>query len=135
MMKPLVLIIGCLAILGYMWRDQLSEKLNKTLLASPKKASMDCRVNGNSCEDLVRMLNTFRPGRYYEGASQLVGINSNEVSLRRDSGAMVFTLPDNRVLIHNQGVTNQEKGYLTVKFPDGRWLKYDDKGLFVAEGK
>ena len=134
-MKPFILIVICLAILGYMWRDQISEKLHETILAAPKKASEECVVNGNSCEDLVRMLNTFRPGRYYEGASQLVGVKSNDVELRRDGGAMVFTLPDGRTLIHNQGVTNLEKGYLTVIFEDGYWQKYNERGIFVEEGE
>ena len=134
-MKQFWLIVVCLAILGYMWREPIAAKFRSTFLSGPKTPSIECTVNGNSCGDLVVMLNALRPGRYYEGAAQLLGVNSEETTnIRRDGGAMVFTLPDGRILIHNQGVTNLEKGYLKIRFTDGHWLKYDEKGIFVEEG-
>ncbi len=133
-MKQFLIIVVCLVILGYMWRDQIRSKVNSTLLTAPKQASMACEVNGTSCDDLVRMLNALRSGRYYEGAAKLVGVTPEGDAVRRSGGAMVFSLPDGRTLIHNQGVVNLEQGYLTVKMQNGHWLKYNDKGIFVDEG-
>ncbi len=134
-MRSGVLVVVCSIILIYMWRDQITDQVKQMFQDKSKVASVTCTVNGNSCEDLVVMLNNLRPGRYYEAAAQLVGIKSDETNLYRDGGAMIFKLPDGRTLIHNQGVVNREKGYLIVEFPNGPWLKYDDKGNFVEEGK
>ena len=134
-MRSGVLVVVCSIILIYMWHDEIIAKIKAPFQETPKVASVACNVQGNSCEDLVRMLNNLRPGRYYEAAAQLVGVTNDDNNLYRDGGAIIFKLPDGRTLIHNQGVVNREKGYLTVEFPGGPWLKYDDKGNFVEEGQ
>ena len=134
-MRNWVLVIVCSVILVYMWRGQIAKVVVEPFKEPPKVASVGCNVKGNSCEDLVRMLNNLRPGRYYEAAAQLVGVSNEDTSLYRDGGAIIFKLPDGRTLVHNQGVVNREKGYLIVEFTNGVWLKYDDKGNFVEEGK
>lgn len=133
-MKPLIVILVCCVILGYMWREQISAKVGDMFLSKPKQPTLECVVKGMDCADLVRMLNALRPGRYYEGASQLLGVSSEDDTLRRDGGVMRFTLDDGTIVLHNQGNVNLEKGYMTVKFPEGDWAKYDDKGHFVSEG-
>ncbi len=133
-MKQFWLIVVCLIILGYMWRAQISAKIQSTFLTAPAKPSMTCEVNGTSCDNLVRMLNALRSGQYYDEAARLMGVNPEGDSIRRSGGAMIFSLPDGRSVSHNQGVVNLEKGYLMVKMPNGHWLKYNDKGTFVGEG-
>ena len=87
------------------------------------------------CADLVRMLNSFRSGRYYEASGNLLGTSMEDTSMYRDHGAMVFKLKDGKTIIHNQGLAGLEKGHMTVVFPGGHWLKYDDKGNFLSESK
>ena len=133
-MKQFWLIVVCLVILGYMWREPISAKLHSTFLTGPAQPSRECVVNGTSCDNLVRLLNAIRSGQYYDEAARLLGVTAEGDSIRRSGGAMVFSLPDGRTLIHNQGVVNLEQGYLTVRMQDGHWLKYNDKGVFVEEG-
>ena len=133
-MKSFVVVLACLIVLGYVWREQLFDKLHSTIFAGPKEASRECVVEDIECEALVRMLNALRPGRYYDGASQLLGVDAQENTMRRDGKVMAFALDDGMTVYHNQGVVNSEKGYMTVKFPDGHWQKYDATGKFVSEG-
>ena len=128
-----VVIVICLVLLGYIWRAEIVAKVTAWAMKDMVKPKMQCEVNNMPCADLVRMLNSFRSGRYYEAAGKLLGTNTENASMYRDRGAMVFKLPDGKQVVHNQGLAGLEKGHMTVIFPNGHWMKYDAKGNFLGE--
>lgn len=129
----LIVIIICLILLGYIWRGEIVSRVTTWALRDYVTPKIQCEVNNMSCPDLVRVLNSFRSGRYYESSGKLLGTSMEDTSMYRDHGAMVFLLKDGRKVIHNQGLAGLEKGYMTVTFPNGHWIKYDDKGNFISE--
>ena len=128
-------IIICLVLLGYVWRGEIVSRITMWAMQDVIKPKVACEVENMSCADLVRMLNSFRSGRYYEASGKLLGTSMEDTSMYRDHGAMVFKLKDGKKIIHNQGLAGLEKGHMTVVFPNGHWLKYDDKGNFLSESK
>jgi len=128
-----IVIIICLILLGYIWRAEIVAKVTTWAMADYVTPKLQCEVNNMPCADLVRMLNSFRSGRYYEASGKLLGTSMEDTSMYRDHGAMVFKLRDGKQIIHNQGLAGLEKGYMTVILPNGHWIKYDDKGNFVSE--
>ena len=131
-----VVVLICLVILGYVWREPIKIWVAKYKKPAPavqeEEPQLPCEINGMTCPDLVRMLNATRSGRYYEVAGKLLGV-TEESDIKREGPAMVFTLPDGRIVMHNQGVATREKGYLTVIFKDQRQIKFDDNGQFVSQ--
>ena len=128
-----IVIIICLVLLGYIWRGEIVARVTTWAMSDYITPKLQCEVNNMACPDLVRVLNSFRSGRYYESSGKLLGTSMEDTSMYRDHGAMVFQLKDGRKIIHNQGLAGLEKGYMTVVFPNGHWIKYDDKGNFVSE--
>ena len=128
-----IVIIICLILLGYVWRGEIVSRITAWAMKDVIKPKMQCEINNMPCADLVRMLNSFRSGRYYEASGKLLGTSTEDTSMYRDHGAMVFQLKDGKKIVHNQGLAGLEKGYMTVIFPDGHWMKYDAKGNFLAE--
>lgn len=134
-MKKLVV----LALIGfgiwYVWNKGLVDKWVTNLKTPPVKTdNIKCEVQQMHCTDIVRMLNSFRSGRYYESAGRLFGVSMEEANMYRENGAVVFKLKDGTKLIHNQGLSGPEKGYLTVIFSDGYVMKYDAQGGLVSRG-
>lgn len=117
-----------------MWRGEIVAKVTTWALTGSKPAPTgSCEVQNMSCTDLVRTLNSFRSGRYYEASGKLLGVSMEDASMYRDNGAMVFKLKDGKTIIHNQGLAGLEKGYMTVILSNGHWMKFNDKGNFVSE--
>ena len=130
-------IVFVVAVVGvwYVWHEGLIGKWNAQMKAkSAPVENVKCEVHKMSCQDLVRMLNSFRSGRYYEAAGRLLDVSLEDTSMYRDNGAVIFLLSDGTKLIHNQGVSGPEKGYLTVIFPDKYVMKFDARGGLVSRG-
>ncbi len=132
-MKKFFLLVLLLGILGYTYRDKLAKVADSLKSGPVKRPTYICEIRNMSCSDLVRLLNSMSPGRYYESAGKLLGTSMEDMTMYRDNGAMVFVMPDQVKVIHNQGIKGPEKGYLTVLYPDNYWIKYDHKGRFVSE--
>ena len=134
MKKLLVLVLIGVGI-WYTWREGLINKWVTNFVTPPAKTdSIKCEVQQMHCTDLVRMLNSFRSGRYYESAGRLLDVRLEDANMYRDNGAVIFKLKDGTKLIHNQGLSGSEKGYLTVIFPDGYVMKYNAQGGLVSRG-
>ncbi|MBO5910742.1 MAG: hypothetical protein J6Q05_00900 [Elusimicrobiaceae bacterium] len=130
-----IVIIVCLMLLGYIWRGEIATWVTRWAMSDYVTPKVQCEVKNMSCADLVRMLNSFRSGRYYEASGKLLETSMEDTSMYRDHGAMVFQVKDGKKIIHNQGLAGREKGYMTVVFPNGYWIKYDDNGNFIEESK
>lgn len=130
-----IVIIVCLILLGYIWRGEIVARVTTWAMRDYVTPKIQCEINNMPCADLVRMLNSFRSGRYFEASGKFFGTSMEDTTMYRDHGAMVFKLKDGRQVIHNQGLAGLEKGYMTVTFPGGQWIKYDDKGNFISESK
>ncbi|MBO5910667.1 MAG: hypothetical protein J6Q05_00505, partial [Elusimicrobiaceae bacterium] len=107
-----IVIIVCLILLGYIWRAEIVARVTAWAMADYVTPKLQCEVNNMPCADLVRMLNSFRSGRYYEASGKLLGTSMEDTSMYRDHGAMVFQLKDGRKIVHNQGLAGLEKGYM-----------------------
>ncbi len=134
-MTKWILLALTLALAWYVWKDDDfgNSFTEQAVIAQPSTKNEWCEVKNIDCRDLTRMLNSFRPGRYFEATGKLFGTSVDNMTALRGNNEVTFLVSDHVKVVHTQ--SGKEKGYVTVIFADGRTMKYDKKGKLVSVSK